>query len=149
MIKINNNIAELRKKEGMTQEELAKQLRVSNQAVSKWEAGKCCPDIELLPEIASLFNVSIDELLLGEDFTVCKTASLMDDPVVLRAIEIAQTKKYLTTSVLQRILRIGYDTAKQTIEDLCKSGYLKKDTLATYDRYLYVGGLESDISDDP
>lgn len=62
-IKLNEQIAFLRRKIGMTQEELANVLGVTNQAVSKWESAQCCPDIQLLPEIASLFDVSIDGLM--------------------------------------------------------------------------------------
>ena len=62
-IKINEQIAFLRKQKGLTQEELAKALGVTNQSVSKWESAQCCPDIQLLPEIAKLFEVSVDELL--------------------------------------------------------------------------------------
>ncbi len=62
-IKINEQIAFLRKQKGLTQEELATALGVTNQAVSKWEAAQCCPDIQLLPAIAKLFDVSTDELL--------------------------------------------------------------------------------------
>ena len=62
-MKLNEQIAFLRKEKSITQEELANALGVSNQAVSKWENGQCCPDIELLPEIAKYFNVSIDELM--------------------------------------------------------------------------------------
>lgn len=62
-IRINENIAFLRKQKGMTQESLANALGVTNQAVSKWESNQCCPDIQLLPEIAKLFNVSVDELM--------------------------------------------------------------------------------------
>ena len=62
-IKIHEQIAFLRKQKGLTQEELANALGVTNQAVSKWESGQCCPDIQLLPEIAKLFEVSVDELL--------------------------------------------------------------------------------------
>lgn len=62
-IKIHEQIAFLRKQKGMTQEELAKTLGVTNQAVSKWESGQCCPDIQLLPNLAKLFEVSVDELL--------------------------------------------------------------------------------------
>lgn len=62
-IKIHQQIAYFRKKKGLTQEDLAKALGVTNQAVSKWELGQCCPDIQLLPAIAELFRVSVDELL--------------------------------------------------------------------------------------
>lgn len=62
-IKINEQIAFLRKQKGLTQEDLAKALGVTNQAVSKWESAQCCPDIQLLPSIAKLFEVSVDELL--------------------------------------------------------------------------------------
>lgn len=62
-IKINEQIAFLRKQKGLTQEELAKALGVTNQAVSKWELAACCPDIQLLPAIAELFDVTIDELM--------------------------------------------------------------------------------------
>lgn len=62
-IRINENIAFLRKQRKMTQESLANALGVTNQAVSKWESNQCCPDIQLLPEIAKLFNVSVDELM--------------------------------------------------------------------------------------
>ena len=62
-IKINEQIAFLRKQKGLTQEDLAGALGVTNQAVSKWESAQCCPDIQLLPDIAKLFDVSVDELL--------------------------------------------------------------------------------------
>jgi len=62
-IKINEQIAFLRKQRGITQEGLANALGVTNQAVSKWESAQCCPDIQLLPDIAKFFDVSVDELL--------------------------------------------------------------------------------------
>lgn len=60
---INEQIAALRRKKGLTQEELAKALDVTNQAVSKWESGQNCPDIGLLPQIADIFGVTIDTLM--------------------------------------------------------------------------------------
>lgn len=61
---IGNQILFLRKNKGVTQEQLAQKLGITNQAVSKWESGQSMPDIQLLPEIAEFFNVSINELVL-------------------------------------------------------------------------------------
>lgn len=54
------NLKELRLQSGMTQTELGNRLYVSKQAVSKWETGKAMPDIDLLVDIAKIFNVSVD-----------------------------------------------------------------------------------------
>ena len=57
-----DTISYYRKLYSMTQEELSRQLGISAQAVSKWEQGLSSPDISLLPLIADVFHVSIDEL---------------------------------------------------------------------------------------
>ncbi len=59
---IGSKIGQLRKEKGITQEALAKLLDVTNQAVSKWESDQCCPDIQLLPRLADVFDISIDAL---------------------------------------------------------------------------------------
>lgn len=56
----------LRKEEGLTQEELAEALFVSRTAVSKWESGRGYPGIDSLKEISKYFSVTIDDLLSGE-----------------------------------------------------------------------------------
>ncbi len=61
-INIGKNIKDLRKKDNRTQEDLAKALGVTCQAISRWEAGGGYPDMELVPTIANYFHVSIDEL---------------------------------------------------------------------------------------
>ena len=60
----------LRRESGMTQEELSGQLHVSPQAVSKWENGHSLPETALLPEIARLLNVAIDELFSDGNLTI-------------------------------------------------------------------------------
>jgi transcriptional regulator with XRE-family HTH domain len=62
MINIGKNIKSFRRRCGFTQAYLAERLGISVQAVSKWENGTSMPDIMLLPEIARVFGVSIDEL---------------------------------------------------------------------------------------
>ncbi len=59
---IGEQIAYYRRLNAMTQEELARNLNVSSQAVSKWEQKINSPDITILPELAGMFNISIDEL---------------------------------------------------------------------------------------
>lgn len=59
---LGNTIAAYRRKLGLTQEQLAQKLDVTNQAVSKWETEQCCPDTLLLPKIADVFQITIDEL---------------------------------------------------------------------------------------
>ena len=61
-LNLNKNIAELRKAAGLTQEQLANQLGISYQAVSKWENSQSCPDVMLLPRLAEIFDISIDAL---------------------------------------------------------------------------------------
>ena len=64
---IGHNIRRLRLERNMTQRELAWYLRVSIQAVSKWERGCTYPDLVLLLPIARLFSVTLDELFGRED----------------------------------------------------------------------------------
>ncbi|MEI6579863.1 MAG: helix-turn-helix transcriptional regulator, partial [Eubacteriales bacterium] len=63
---IGSFIAVLRKETGMTQQELADRLNVSNKSVSRWECDKSTPDIMLIPAIAEMFGITADELLRGE-----------------------------------------------------------------------------------
>jgi transcriptional regulator with XRE-family HTH domain len=63
---IGNRISQLRREKGLTQEEMAEKLGVTPQAVSKWENDISYPDILLLPKIAKLLGVTVDELLSGE-----------------------------------------------------------------------------------
>ncbi|MBD5474343.1 MAG: helix-turn-helix domain-containing protein [Lachnospiraceae bacterium] len=63
MNQTGRRISELRKKQNMTQMELADKLGISFQAVSNWERGNTMPDISKLPELAQIFNVTTDDLL--------------------------------------------------------------------------------------
>ncbi|GLX70636.1 helix-turn-helix domain-containing protein [Paenibacillus glycanilyticus] len=63
MSKVGRNIAGLRKRSGMSQMMLADRLSISYQAVSNWERGETMPDISKLPQLAAIFEVSIDEIL--------------------------------------------------------------------------------------
>ena len=63
---LGKRIAALRREKSLKQDELAELLNVSPQAVSKWENDQSCPDISLLPELARILEVTVDELLSGK-----------------------------------------------------------------------------------
>ena len=60
---LGDKLYELRKKQGLTQEEAAEKLGVTRQTVSKWETDQSAPELEKLMALAELFSVSTDELL--------------------------------------------------------------------------------------
>ena len=64
--KIGKFIAEKRKSKNLTQEEFAEKLGVSSKSVSRWENGKCMPDLSLLIPISKELDISINELMSGE-----------------------------------------------------------------------------------
>lgn len=64
--KIGRLICQLRKEKGLTQQQLAEILNVSDKAVSKWERGCGSPDISSMPTISNFFGISLDSLLSGE-----------------------------------------------------------------------------------
>ena len=57
----------LRKKSGLSQEQLAEQLNVSRQAISKWESGQFVPEVDKLIAISKYFNVTLDYLMKEDD----------------------------------------------------------------------------------
>ena len=65
-MELNEKIYDLRKKMGLSQEELAGRLNVSRQTVSKWELGDSVPDVDKVVAMAELFDISLDELVLDK-----------------------------------------------------------------------------------
>ena len=77
---IGENIKRLRREMDMTQEELAEQLGVSFQSVSRWENDACYPDMELILEIAAFFGVTADELMgLNAAHEEAEIMAVLDD----------------------------------------------------------------------
>lgn len=74
-MEFNNKLYELRKKKGLSQEELANKVNVSRQTVSKWEIGDSTPDMEKLIALSDLFEISLDELMTGKIPVTSENAS--------------------------------------------------------------------------
>ena len=65
-VKIGKFIFECRKKEQLTQLQLAKKLNITDRAISKWENGKAMPDSSLMLELCNILKISVNDLLNGE-----------------------------------------------------------------------------------
>jgi len=76
-MEIGNKIMELRKKSGLSQEELADKVGVARQTISKWELGETSPDLKQAKELSKVFSVSLDELTDNDikDILIEKTSN--------------------------------------------------------------------------
>ena len=139
------NIKALRKKKGMTQEELAEDLHISAQAVSKWETGQSCPDVEMLPKLAIIFDTSLDKLFDFDhrkieeevDALVKESVPMRKEPAKAEAFYREALRKYPGNEVLLNCLLMVIDEeradeririAEQVIEET-KEDAIKYDAL--------------------
>ena len=99
-IKFGMFMKELRKRNGLTQEQVAERLNVSNRTVSRWETGTNMPDISLLIEIAKIYDVSIPELIDGEK----KSEKINEetDEIARKMSDYAEAEK---TTILRSVTR--------------------------------------------
>ena len=70
IMEFNEKLQELRKKKGLTQEDLAELLYVSRTAISKWESGRGYPNIDSLKAVSKCFGVTVDELLSSDELLI-------------------------------------------------------------------------------
>lgn len=95
-MEIGNQIKALRTQRGITQEDLAQQLGVSAQAVSKWERDAATPDIQLLPAISAYFGVTIDELFaLSDETRMERIQNMLWDERVLNPATVETDRVFL------------------------------------------------------
>ena len=81
-------IKKIKKENHLTQEDMAKELQVSRQAISNWENNKNLPDISLIIRISQLYSVTLDELLLGSDAMNNMTEKSMQDASDIRRTQL-------------------------------------------------------------
>lgn len=125
---LGERIANLRRGKGYTQEELAEKLSVSPQAVSKWENDISCPDIMLLPEIAKLFDVTVDELLGCEQEKpvqlVPKDQRRKIEDLMLRIIVDSNDGDKVRINLPMQLIKVGLETG-MNISSMSDKGSLK------------------------
>lgn len=94
------NIMQLRKAAGLSQEQLAEQIGVSRQSISKWETGQSAPELEKLVAMSQVFGISTD-VLLGNSLPEKEAVSHPAPPPV---------ESYIRANFLRRLLTIGWVT---------------------------------------
>ena len=91
---LRKNLSIFRKQRHLTQEQLANELGLTFQAISKWENGLSCPDISLLPQLAEIFGVTIDDLFREQtEESVQETTAEEPSATEKKAEEKAEEKK--------------------------------------------------------
>ena len=89
---IGKNILHKRKEAGMTQEQFAEKLGISNRSISRWENGKTIPDISLFPSICQELGISLTELLTGKNE---EKAEIKESVMLLVNILGEENRKYI------------------------------------------------------
>ena len=133
--KIGMFLKELRKEKGVTQEQLAEKLNVSRRTVSRWETGNNMPDLDLLMELADLYEVDLREMLNGERKSE-KPMNREIEETVLQVAEYSNAEKQRDTIIVRIYFIIGIaallvNAAMQLLterEDTFWSGFLKGGT---------------------
>ncbi len=107
---LQENLIRLRKQKGYSQEELAYQLGVSRQSVSKWESGSSIPELDRLVEISELYGVTLDELVKGES-SIAQGMIVTDEQLhrVIRKSKEFEYKSHLKIGNLPLVhIHLGY-----------------------------------------
>ena len=102
-------ITELRKKQGWSQEELAQKLDISRQSVSKWESGGAMPDLDKIIKLSSIFGVSTDYLLKGEEETFHDTDNNIYEDAECESDNI----KHISRSEAERYMNTVFGVSKK------------------------------------
>ena len=99
---IGEMISSLRKEKGMTQNDLAEKMNVTDKAVSKWERNLSCPDVNSIPKLAEVLGTTVEELLNAQS---TKENSKIGDVVkiALLGVGLAMGICIIVTSVLKQI----------------------------------------------
>ena len=97
-MKFNEKLIELRKKEGLSQEELGYKLNVTRQTVSKWELGQTTPEMDKLVEMSKIFNISVDELV--NDNETVEQNTIIEDKKIGNASSKEKIVKYIIIGVI-------------------------------------------------
>lgn len=135
--KIGSFLRELRKEKGLTQEQLAERLNVSNRSVSRWETGNNMPDLSILVELSDFYNVDIKEIIDGERKSENMEKEIKD--TLLKVAEYSQfEKKIIKKKILVITVVALFLMAVASILQLVEAyGYVDHRIAANIKQYIY------------
>ena len=110
-------ITKKRKEQNLTQEQLAERLGISNKTISKWETGKCMPDYAVVKNLCEELNVSVSELMDGEE-TDDKSIRMYDEEQILdllRRTQELEKQKVMLTGVVLIVMGIALQSLSHTL----------------------------------
>ena len=108
LIKIGKFIAECRKKNNLTQMQLADKLNITDRAVSKWETGKTLPDSSIMLALCDILNITVNDLLSGEVITVDNYNAELEKKIVEMVKQKEQAdKRLLNTEIVMGLICIA------------------------------------------
>ena len=103
MKSIGETIASLRKQKGMTQNELAEKMNVTDKAVSKWERDLSCPDINTISKLADILDVSVEELLKAKKKEDSNTKMKDFINLIFKAVALSMGIAVVVLNILNQI----------------------------------------------
>ena len=126
---LGNRIAQYRRENNLTQEDLAGMFNLSAQAVSKWENDQTCPDISLLPKLAEIFGITVDELLSGKtepDVRIVPAAEQKKLEDMLLRVEVLSSdgdkvRVNLPMALIEMALQMGIELPQVSANDALKN----------------------------
>lgn len=125
-IKIGNLIAQKRKEKNYTQKDLASKLGLTDRAISKWERGLGCPDISYLEDLAKILDISVVELLRGEELEEVSEKNILESLKTTSEItkhEIRKTISTILVTIITFICGIIFVSNIKVVQSISKKYY--------------------------
>ena len=132
-MKFNEKLIELRKKQGLSQEELGYKLNVTRQTVSKWELGETTPEMAKLVEMSKIFNVSVDELTNDSEIKTNVNPIIEDQPINNEEKKDKKEKKVLI--ILVGLLIVVVVAIAGTAISSAKKTSIEDQTIGFFDKF--------------
>lgn len=98
-MKFNEKLLELRKRKGLSQEQLGMELQVSRQTVSKWEAGQSYPDFQRLVLLSDYFGMSLDELVRDIDVQDVRDKNGTEEKIASMFSDVEKAKEFCEKAI--------------------------------------------------